>query len=139
MTFALRRTGARFYSPTDIAALGPRSGRVSHASGVFFTLAMHMRLLTNFSLRHFHLPLRPPLQRLPPQKPHLLDDPLFGRVSLLEISLRVLYGADYRCESISKIRVLLEKCQKRLVAEFRRRHLLSLHRFVESIAYPASL
>jgi hypothetical protein len=71
--------------------------------------------------------------------PHLLEDPLFGRVRLLEISLRVLYGADYRRESISKIRVLLEKCQKLLVAEFRRRHLLSLHRFVDSTAYSASL
>src|SRR5271156_1650429 len=60
-------------------------------------------------------------------------------VRLLEISLRVLYDADYRRESISKIRVLLEKCQKLLVAEFRRRHLLSLHRFVESTAYCASL
>ena len=100
---------------------------------------MHLRLLTNFSFRHFDLPLRPPLHRLPPQKPHLLDDPLFGRVRLLEISLRVLYRADYRCESISKIRVLLEKCLKLLVAEFRRRHLLSLHRFVESTEYSASL
>ena len=60
----------------------------------FFTLAMHMRLLMNFSLRHFHLLLRPPLQRLTTQKPHLLDNPLFGRISLLEISLRILYRAD---------------------------------------------
>src|SRR5580704_2237317 len=125
MTFALRRTGARFYSPTDIAALGPRYRRVSYASGVFFTLTMHLRLLTNFSFRPFDLPLRPPLQRLSPQKSHLLDDPLFGRVRLLEISLRVLYRADYRCESISKIGVLLEKRQKLLVAELRRRHRLT--------------
>jgi hypothetical protein len=75
-----------------------------------------MRLLTNFSFRHFDLPLRPPLQRLPPQKPNLFEDPLFGRVGLLEISLRVLYRAHYRCESISKIRVLLEKRQKLRVA-----------------------
>src|ERR1700683_840253 len=132
-------TGARFYSPIYIAALGPRYRRVSYASGVFFTLAMHLRLLTNFLFRHFDLPLRPPLHRLPPQMPHLLDDPLFGRVRLLEISLRVLYGADDRRESISKIRVLLEKCQKLLRSEERRRHLLSLHRFVESTAYCASL
>ena len=79
-------------------------------------MAMHLSLLTNFLFRHFDLPLRPPLHRLPPQMPHLLEDPLFGRVRLLEISLRVLYGADYRRESISKIRVLLEKCQKLLVA-----------------------
>jgi hypothetical protein len=98
-----------------------------------------MRLLTNFSLRHFDLPLRPPLQRLTPQKPHLLEDPLLGRVGLLEISLRILYRAHYRCESISKIRVLFEKHQKLLVAELRRRHPLSLHRFVESASYYASL
>src|ERR1700675_5125067 len=97
----------------------------------FFTLAMHLRLLTNFSFRPFALPLRPPLHRLPPQMPHLLEDPLFGRVRLLEISLRVLYGVDYRRESISKIRVLLEKRQKLLVAEFRRPHLLTPHRCVK--------
>ena len=72
---------------------------------------MHLRLLTNFSFRHFVLPFRPPPHRLSSQKPHLLDDPLFGRVGLREISLRVLYGADYRCESNSKIRVLLENAK----------------------------
>src|ERR1700722_8885178 len=50
--------------------LGQRYRRVSYASGVFFTLAMHLRLLTNFLFRHFDLPLRPPLHRLPPQMPH---------------------------------------------------------------------
>ena len=83
---------------------------------------MHMRLLTNFSFRHFHLLLRPPLQRLTPQKPHLLDDPLFGRIGLLEISLRILYCADYRRDSRTKTGARLKNCQKRLVAEFRRRH-----------------
>ena len=60
----------------------------------FFILAMRMRLLTNFPFRHFHLLLRPSLHRLTPQKPHLLYDPLFGRIGLLEISLRILYRAD---------------------------------------------
>jgi hypothetical protein len=64
---------------------------------------MHVRLLTNFSFRHFHLLLRPSLQRLTPQKPHLLDDPLFRRIGLLEISLRILYRADYRHDSRPKI------------------------------------
>jgi hypothetical protein len=59
---------------------------------------MHLRLLTNLSFRNFDLPLRPSLHRLPPQKPHLLDDPLFGRVRLLEISLRILYGAAMRID-----------------------------------------
>jgi hypothetical protein len=48
-----------------------------------------MRLLTNFLLRHFDLPLRPPLHRLSPQKPHLLDDPLFGRVGLLSLVVAI--------------------------------------------------
>ena len=51
---------------------------------------------------HFDLLLGPFLHRLPPQQPHLLDDPLFDRIGLLEISLRVLYRTDYRCESLSK-------------------------------------
>ena len=65
---------------------------------------MHVRLLANFSFRQFDLPVGPPLQRLPPQKLHLLDDPLFGCVRLLEIPVRVLYRADYRRDAISKIR-----------------------------------
>ena len=70
---------------------------------------MHMRPLTNFSFRPFDLPVGPPLQRLPPQKLHLLDDPLFSRVRLLEIPVRVLYRADYRRNAISKNRMCVEK------------------------------
>ena len=90
---------------------------------------MHRRLLTNFSLSRFDLALGPSLNRLPPQKPHFLDNPLFDRVSLLEISLTVRYRHGYRYESTAKTGVRLKKCQKRPVAEFRRRHLPSLHRF----------
>src|SRR5271156_4338244 len=89
----------------------------------FFTLAMHRRLLTNFSLRRFDLVLGPALYRRPPQKPHFLDNPLFDRVGLLEISLRIRYRHRYRYESIAKTRVRLKNCRKRRVAEFRRRHL----------------
>src|SRR5271156_3583368 len=92
----------------------------------FFTLAMHRRLLTNFSLRRFDLVLGPALYRRPPQKPHFLDNPLFDRVGLLEISLRIRYRHRYRYESIAKTRVRLKNCRKRRVAEFRRRHLPSL-------------
>src|SRR5271163_2713258 len=92
----------------------------------FFTLAMRRRLLTNFSLRRFTLALGPALHRLPPQKPHFLDNPLFDRLGLLEISLRIRYRHRYRYESIAKTRVRLKNCRKRRVAEFRRRHLPSL-------------
>jgi hypothetical protein len=90
---------------------------------------MHRRLLTNFSLGRFDLVLGPSLHCLPPQKPHFLDHPLFDRVGLLEISLRVRYGKGYRYESLAKTRVRLKNCQKRPVAQFRRRHLPSPHRF----------
>ena len=68
---------------------------------------MHRRLLTNFSLGRFDLVLGPSLHCLPPQKPHFLDHPLFDRVGLLEISLRVRYGKGYRYKSLAKTRVRL--------------------------------
>jgi hypothetical protein len=72
--------GERASSRSDIAALKPRFRQISYASGVFFTLAMHRRLLTNFFLGRFHLGLGPSLHRLSPQQPHFLDNPLFDRV-----------------------------------------------------------
>jgi hypothetical protein len=69
---------------------------------------MHMRLSANFLFCHFHSLLGPPLHRLSPQQPHLLNYPLFGSVRLLEISLRVLYGKSYRCDSVSKIRMRVQ-------------------------------
>src|SRR5215475_10515607 len=76
-------------SQTDIAALKLRFHRISYASGVFFTLALHPRPLTNVALPRFHLVRAPTLQRRPPQRPRFLDNPLFGRVRLLEIALRI--------------------------------------------------
>src|SRR5215471_21661138 len=105
----------------------------------FFTLAMHLRLSTNFLLRRFDLVLGPALQRRPPQQPHFLNNPLFHRVGLLEISLVVRYGKGYRYDSLAKTRVRLKKCQKRLVAEFRRRHFAKSPSIRESPAYAASL
>jgi hypothetical protein len=90
---------------------------------------MHTRLSTNLSFRRFDLFAGPPLHRLPPEKPHLFEKPLFGRVGPLEISLRILYGADYRDDSISKLRVPDEKRQQSLVTHFRCRHPLNLPRF----------
>ena len=89
---------------------------------------MHVRALTNFMLRRFDLPLRPPLHRLLTEKPHLFEKPLFRSVRLLEISIRVFYGVDYRRKSISKFRTRGQKRQNSLVAEFPRGHRLSLLR-----------
>ena len=86
---------------------------------------MHPGLLSNFALSRSHLILGPSMHCLSPQEPHFLDKPLFDHVSLLEISLRIHYSKRYRCESIAKTRVRLKNCQKRFVAEFRRRHFLT--------------
>src|ERR1700683_5593432 len=100
--------GERASSHSDIAALKPRFRQISYASGVFFTLAMHRRLLTNFFLGRFHLGLGPSLHRLSPQQPHFLDNPLFDRVGLLEIFARIcaaqklsLGGVHGRCSAPS--------------------------------------
>ena len=97
---------------------------------------MHVRSLTNFLFRRFDLPLRPPLHRLLTEKPHLFEKPLFRSVRLLEISIRVFYGVDYRHESISKFRASRQKRQKSLIAEFCRGHRLSLLRLPNRLHTP---
>jgi hypothetical protein len=89
---------------------------------------MHVRLSANFSFSPSDLLVGPSLQRLPPQKLHLLDDPLFSCVRLLEIPVRVLYRADYRRNAISKIRMCIEKRKQSFATHFRCRHLLKLRR-----------
>src|SRR5271170_3782311 len=88
----------------------------------FFSMAMHPGLAPNFPLRRLDPLVRPILQRLTAQKPHLLDDPLFGRVRLPEVSVQVPHRAYYRRQSVAKTRMGLKKPQKRFVAEFHRRH-----------------
>ena len=114
--------GERASCRIDIAALKLLFCQISYASRVFFTLTMHPGLLPNFALSRSHLILGPSVHRLSPQDPHFLDKPLFDDVSLPEISLRIHYSKRYRCESIAKTRVRLKNCQKRFIAEFRRRH-----------------
>src|SRR5712675_1999947 len=114
--------GERASCRIDIAALKLLFCQISYASRVFFTLTMHPGLLPNFALSRSHLILGPSVHRLSPQEPHFLDKPLFDDVSLPEISLRIHYSKRYRCESIAKTRVRLKNCQKRFIAEFRRRH-----------------
>ena len=88
----------------------------------FFTLAVHPGLAANVPLRCLDPLVRPALQRLEAQKPHLVDKPLFGRVRLQEVSVQVPHRAYYRRHSVTKIRMGLEKGQKRCVAEFCHRH-----------------
>src|SRR5271167_3748928 len=137
MTFALRRNGR-----TLLLSNRYRGSRTAISPSFvcqrsFFYLGDASEVVDEFLVPSLR-PVSPPTPASPPA-PNAASPRGSARVRLLEISLRVLYGADYRRESISKIRLFLEKCQKLLVAEFRRRHLLSLHRFVESTAYCASL
>src|SRR5271170_4434700 len=75
-------------------------------------LAMHPGLAPNFPLRRLDPLVRPILQRLTAQKPHLLDEPLFGRVRLPEVSVQVPHRAYYRRQSVAKTRMGLKKRQK---------------------------
>jgi hypothetical protein len=86
-------------------------------------MAMHPGLASNFPLRRLDPLVRPILQRLTAQKPHLLDEPLFGRVRLPEVSVQVPHRAHYRRQSVAKTRMGLKKRQKRFVAEFHRHYL----------------
>src|ERR1700734_1055727 len=83
---------------------------------------MHPGSAANFPLRRRDPLVRPILQRLAAQKPHLLDEPLFGRVRLPEVSVQVPHRAHYRRQSVAKTRMGLKKRQKRFVAEFHCRH-----------------
>jgi hypothetical protein len=99
-------------------------------------LAVHPGLAANVPLRCLDPLVRPALQRLEAQKPHLLDKPLFGRVRLQEVSVQVPHRAYYRRHSVTKIRMGLEKGQKHFVAEFHRRH-GAIPSIAESAAYSA--
>ena len=85
-------------------------------------MTVHPGLAANVPLRRFDPLVRPTLQRLAAQKPHLLDQPLLGGVRLSEVSVQVPHRADYRRQSVTKMRMGLAKRPKRFVAEFRRRH-----------------
>jgi hypothetical protein len=94
----------------------------------FFTLAAHPGLAANFSLGRLDPLVRPALQRLAAQKPHLLDEPFFRHVRLAEVSLQIPHRADNRGQSVAKFRMGSKKRQKRLVAEFHRRHAINTAR-----------
>ena len=100
----------------------------------FFTLAVHPGLTANVPLGCLDPLVGPSLQRLAAQKPHLLDQPLFGRVRLTEVAAEVPHRANYRRHSVAKTRIRPEKGQKRFVAEFRRRH-ESIPSIAEAPAY----
>ena len=83
---------------------------------------MHAGLAANVPLRRLDPLVRPPLQRLAAQQPHLGDQPLFGRVRLPEVAVQVPHRARDRRHPVAKTRVGLEKRPKRFVAEAHRRH-----------------
>ncbi len=85
---------------------------------------MHLRLLTNFSLRHLRLPLRPAQQRFASQTPRLLDQPLFRSVRLLQIAFAILYRQGYRRDTVSNGRMAAQKGKQRFIAQIRARHQL---------------
>ena len=83
---------------------------------------MHPSLLTNLLFRCVNPLVRPTLQRLAAQKPHLLDKPFLSRVRLREVPVQIPHRAHYRSHSIANTRMRLKKRQKRIVAEFHTRH-----------------
>jgi hypothetical protein len=83
---------------------------------------MHSGLAANVPLRRLDPLVRPTLQRLAAQKPHLLDEPLFGRVRLPEVAVQIPHRANDRRHSVAQTRMGLEKRQKRFVAKARRCH-----------------
>ena len=85
-------------------------------------MAVHPGLTANVPLRRLDPLVRPTLQRLAAQQPHLLDKPLFGRVRQPEVSVQVPHRAHDRRHSVAETRMGLEKRQKRFVAEFHGRH-----------------
>jgi len=95
---------------------------------------MHPGLAANVPLRGLDPLVRPTLQRLLAQKPHLLDETLFSRVRLREVSVQVPHRACDRRHSVTKTRMGLEKGQKRFVAEFHSRH-ASIPSIAESTGY----
>src|SRR5208337_4990620 len=95
-----------------------------YASGLFFTLAMHLRLLTKFPLRHLRLPLRPAQQRFASQTPRLLDQPLLRSVRLLQIAFAILYRQGYRRDTVSNVRMAAQKGKQPFIAQIRARHQL---------------
>lgn len=78
---------------------------------------MHPGLATNVPLRRLDPLVRPSLQRLAAQKPHFLDQPLLGGVRLSEIAVQVPHRADYRRQSVAKMRMRLAK-RPRLILDF---------------------
>ncbi len=85
-------------------------------------MAMQAGLAANVPLRRLDPLVRPALQRLAAQKPHLFDKPLFGRVRLSEVSVQVPHRPNDRGQSVAKTWMSFKKRQKRFVAEFHRRH-----------------
>ena len=77
---------------------------------------MHAGLKANFLFRRRDPIIGPALHCFLTQKSHFLDQPLLNRVSLHEVSLRILHRPYDRRHSLAKLWVTSKKRQKRFVA-----------------------
>lgn len=77
---------------------------------------MHAGLKANFLFRRRDPIIGPAFHRFSAQKAHLLNQPLLNRVSLHEVSLRILHRPYDRRHSLAKLRMASKKRQKRFVA-----------------------
>jgi len=77
---------------------------------------MHAGLKANFLFRRRDPILGPALHSFSAQKAHFLDQSLLNRVSLHEVSLRILHRPYDRSHSLAKLRMATKKGQKGFVA-----------------------
>src|SRR5208337_3562051 len=125
LTFALRRNGRTRSFLNRYCGSWTSISPNFVCQRTFSTLAMHLRLLTNFPLRHLRLPLlRPAQQRFASQTPRLLDQPLFRSVRLLQIAFAILYRQGYRRDTVSNVRMAAQKGKQPFIAQIRARHQL---------------
>src|SRR5208282_4590745 len=116
------RKDAPVASRTDIAAPGLLFRRISYASGLFFTLAMHLRSLANLTLRRLDPTLGPTAQRLPSHQTHLIHDALFRSVGFLQFAPAALNRQHDRGHPLPETGMRSQSRNQSLVAQLQPRH-----------------
>src|SRR5208337_838638 len=81
----------------------------------FFTLAMHLRALTNLPLRRLDPRLGPTAQRLPSQQAHLLHNALFRSVGFLQFPLVAFDRQHDRRHPLPKLGMRPQRRRQRLL------------------------